>query len=30
MDIGYKLATETFRPEEIVRQAMGADPAGFT
>ena len=29
MQIGYKLATEAFGPEEIIRQAVQAEQAGF-
>ena len=29
MEIGYKLATESFDPKEIVRQAVAAEAAGF-
>ena len=29
MRIGYKLATEAFGPEELVRQAVRAEQAGF-
>jgi G6PDH family F420-dependent oxidoreductase len=29
MEIGYKLATEAFGPNEIVRQAVAAEQAGF-
>ena len=29
MQIGYKLATEAFGPEEIIRQAIAAEQAGF-
>ncbi|CAM5332425.1 TIGR03557 family F420-dependent LLM class oxidoreductase [Streptomyces fumanus] len=29
MDIGYKLASEAFGPEELIRQAVRAEAAGF-
>ena len=29
MQVGYKLATEAFGPEEIVRQTVRAEEAGF-
>ena len=29
MQIGYKLATESFDPKEIVRQAVEAERVGF-
>lgn len=29
VQIGYKLATEAFGPQEIIRQAIAAEQAGF-
>ena len=29
MQIGYKLAAEAFDPQELIRQAVAADAAGF-
>ncbi|WP_369028917.1 LLM class flavin-dependent oxidoreductase, partial [Nocardia farcinica] len=29
MQIGYKLAAEAFGPEELIRQAVQAEAAGF-